>query len=169
MKNNIFYPKYPNTDRNKFWNVDGVTICNTYRAKGNEAYMVYVVGLDKIAEKEDDFSLRNQLFVALSRTKGWLNVSGIGNFKLYEEFKEVLNSGNKFNFVFQRPLAEKIENDSKKNIEIKVNDVIETSDGKRAKVIDKNNNILTIKISGNQKQEIMEENCEFIREGRSVY
>jgi len=107
LKNNILYPNYPNVDPNKFWNDGGVTFTTTYRAKGNEAYMVYVIGLDKIAEDESDFALRNQLFVALSRTKGWLEVSGVGNFSFYEEFKNVIKSGNTFEFVFQRPLFEK--------------------------------------------------------------
>ncbi|KXS47934.1 MAG: DNA/RNA helicase, superfamily I, partial [Halanaerobium sp. T82-1] len=109
LKNNIFYPKFPNEDRNKFWNEGGVTFTTTYRAKGNEAYMVYVIGLDKIAEDESNFALRNQLFVALSRTKGWLEVSGIGDFPMYDEFRKVIKSGNTFEFIFQRPLLEKEE------------------------------------------------------------
>ena len=113
LKNNVYYPKYPKTDPNKFWNKGGVTISNTYRAKGNEAYMVYVLGLDKIAEDETNFALRNQLFVALTRTKGWLNVSGIGEFPFYDEFKEVLESNNRFEFIFQRPLAEKLQKKKK--------------------------------------------------------
>ncbi|QTL97570.1 DUF4145 domain-containing protein [Iocasia frigidifontis] len=105
LNNNVYYPKYPEIDPNRFWNKGGVTICNTYRAKGNEAYMVYVIGLDQVAAAEDNFALRNQLFVALTRTKGWLNVSGVGEFSLYKEFREVLASGNRFEFIFQRPLS----------------------------------------------------------------
>lgn len=115
LKNNVYYPRYPKTDPNKYWNQGGVTVSNTYRAKGNEAYMVYVIGLDKIAEDEDNFVLRNQLFVALTRTKGWLHVSGVGEFPFYNEFREVLESGNKFEFVFQRPLAEKKEKQNNKS------------------------------------------------------
>ena len=106
-QNNVFYPNYPNIDPDKFWNEGGVTVSNTFRAKGNEAYMVYVIGLDKVAEEEANFALRNQLFVALTRTKGWLDISGIGNFKMYDEFREVLKSGNRFEFEFQRPVADK--------------------------------------------------------------
>jgi superfamily I DNA and RNA helicase len=114
LKNNILYLKYPNVDPNKFWNEGGVTFTTTYRAKGNEAYMVYVIGLDKIAEDEKNFALRNQLFVALSRTKGWLEVSGVGNFSFYEEFRNVVRSGNTFKFTFQRPLFEKRFKSTKK-------------------------------------------------------
>ncbi len=108
LKNNVYYPKYPEVDPDRFWNNGGVTIANTYRAKGNEAYMVYVIGLDKVAEDEANFALRNQLFVALTRTKGWLDISGVGHFQMYDEFREVLASGSRFEFIFQRPLAGKI-------------------------------------------------------------
>jgi superfamily I DNA and RNA helicase len=107
VNNNVYYPKYPKVDPDKFWNKGGVTVCTTYRAKGNEAYVVYVIGLDKIAKEEANFALRNQLFVALTRTKGWLDINGVGNFAMYEEFREVLESGNRFEFVFQRPKAER--------------------------------------------------------------
>ncbi len=107
LNNNVFYPSYPKVNPDKFWNENAVTVCTTYRAKGNEAYMIYVIGLDKVAEDEANFALRNQLFVALTRTKGWLDVSGIGDFKMYDEFREVIDSGNKFEFTFQRPVAEK--------------------------------------------------------------
>ncbi|MFW5795032.1 MAG: hypothetical protein ACOCV1_06070, partial [Bacillota bacterium] len=78
------------------------------------AYMVYVIGLDRIAEDESNFILRNQLFVALSRTKAWLEVSGVGNFSFYEEFINVIKSKNTFEFIFQRPLFEKKVNAAKK-------------------------------------------------------
>ena len=88
--------------------------------------MVYVIGLDKIAEDESNFALRNQLFVALSRTKGWLEVSGIGEFPMYKEFRNVIESGNTFEFTFQRPLAEKRKRkNNSKDRKIKENDVIE--------------------------------------------
>lgn len=107
LDNNQLNPGYPNYDPNKFWNKGGVTISNVYRAKGNEAYMLYVVGMDKIAAEEDNVALRNQLFVALTRTKGWLSLSGIGDFALYDEFEKVLNSGRTFEFTFKRPKVAK--------------------------------------------------------------
>lgn len=106
-KHNNEWPEFPEIDPDKFWNKGGVTLANTFRAKGNEAYMVYVIGLDKVAKEEANFTLRNQLFVALTRTKGWLEISGIGDHKMYDEFREVLDSGNRFEFVFQRPKSRK--------------------------------------------------------------
>lgn len=168
LKNNIIYPNYPNVDRNKFWNEGGVTFSTTYRAKGNEAYMVYVIGLDKIAEDEANFSLRNQLFVALSRTKGWLEVSGIGNFPMYEEFRNVINSGNTFEFTFKRPLAEKLKKQEQER-KLQVNDVVELNTGERGKIIDKKGDKLVVKLSPEKNRIIKEAKCSFIRKGKEVY
>ena len=38
---------------------------------GNEAEMVHVVGFDLIARDEESVNLRNGLFVALTRSRGW--------------------------------------------------------------------------------------------------
>ncbi len=100
---NILKPKYPNHDPNKFWCEGGVTVSRIHRAKGNEADMVYVIGLDNIAKSESDLNLRNQLFVALTRARGWAKLSGIGQAPLYEEMTAVINSGNTFHFTFRRP------------------------------------------------------------------
>ncbi len=108
VNKNVIYPKYPNIAPNKFWHQGAVTVSNIYRAKGNEAYMVYVGGLDNIAKNEADVGLRNQLFVALTRAKGWSDISGIGSYSMYQEFEDVIDSENTFEFEFQRPVADKI-------------------------------------------------------------
>lgn len=46
--------------RNRFWCPGAITISGIFRAKGHEASIVYVLGLDYIAEKESDISRRNQ-------------------------------------------------------------------------------------------------------------
>ena len=55
---------------NQFWHDGAVTISGIHRAKGNEAEMVYVIGLDEIAANEARLTHRNQLFVAMTRAKG---------------------------------------------------------------------------------------------------
>lgn len=94
-------PQYPNTNPDKFWHEGGVTISRIARAKGNEAEMVYVIGLDNVATNPDDISLRNQLFVAMTRARGWLTVSGTGdqNNSFYKEFRRVIDSGSSFEFI----------------------------------------------------------------------
>lgn len=53
-----------------------VTLSTVYRAKGNEAAVVFVVGAEAVALKSR--LGRNKVFTALTRTKAWLRVSGIG-------------------------------------------------------------------------------------------
>lgn len=55
-----------------------VTISTVHKAKGNEAYMVYVVGVDALFASAARVQTRNRLFTAMTRAKGWLRVSGVG-------------------------------------------------------------------------------------------
>jgi len=99
---NILQPDKENCDPNRFWCEGGVTVSRIHRAKGNEAEMVYVVGLDNVAKDASNLQLRNQLFVALTRAKGWLKLSGVGAYPLYEEMWRVIRSGDTFTFTFRR-------------------------------------------------------------------
>ena len=78
-------------DYNRFWYPGAVTISDIYRAKGQEADMVYLIGLDRIAVNESNLYLRNQLVVALTRTRAWVKISGIGNYSLYQELRQLIN------------------------------------------------------------------------------
>ncbi|MBW4527720.1 MAG: ATP-binding domain-containing protein [Phormidium tanganyikae FI6-MK23] len=89
---------------NRFWYEGSVTVSRIHRVKGNEADLVYVVGFDQIAEDESNITLRNQLFVALTRARGWVYLSGvIGDSPLYPEMRQVIESGDRFTFTFKRP------------------------------------------------------------------
>jgi superfamily I DNA and RNA helicase len=105
---NELKPQWPHSDPDRFWMEGGVTISRVPRAKGNEADMVYVIGFDNVASNEMDVSLRNQLFVALTRARGWVNLSGVGNYPMYEEMQRVIAAGDKFSFTFKRPLKRDI-------------------------------------------------------------
>lgn len=96
LRNNASFP-------NKFWNEGGITISRIHRAKGHEANIVYILGLDNVARNESSIAFRNQLFVALTRTRGWAYLSGIGNYPMYEEIRRVIESKNTINFTFQKP------------------------------------------------------------------
>lgn len=95
---NMLKPSYNNGHANQFWCEGGVTISRIHRAKGHEADMVYIVGLEQIAIAENNLNFRNQLFVAMTRSRGWLRLSGLGSYPLYEELAQVIKSGNKFTF-----------------------------------------------------------------------
>ena len=60
--------------------------------------MVYVVGFDNVAKNADDVNARNQLFVALTRARGWVTLTGIGYYPMYDEMQKVILSGNTFEF-----------------------------------------------------------------------
>ncbi|MBF2014441.1 MAG: ATP-binding domain-containing protein [Rivularia sp. T60_A2020_040] len=100
---NDLYPEYPNNSPDKFWCENGVTVSRINRAKGHEADMVYVVGFDKVARNENDMNHRNQLFVALTRARGWASLSGVGNYPMYDEMRRVITSGDTFTFTYKRP------------------------------------------------------------------
>lgn len=100
---NQLNPRWPDNDRDRFWYKDAVTVSRIARAKGNEADMVYVVGFDNVAENESDVSFRNQLFVGLTRARGWVRLSGIGSYAMYDEMQRVIASGDTFTFTYNRP------------------------------------------------------------------
>lgn len=100
---NILKSDPDNRNPNKFWCEGAVTVSRIHRAKGHESDIVYLVGLDNIAKDESNIALRNQLFIALTRTKGWVNISGIGAYPMYEELNQVIQTGDTFTFTFRRP------------------------------------------------------------------
>jgi len=87
----------------RFYVDDNVTLTTVYKAKGNEAASVYIVGIDGIfkQDKKDLISNRNKIFTALTRTKYWLTITGIGqaadNFK--KEYLKILSDYPYLNFV----------------------------------------------------------------------
>jgi superfamily I DNA and RNA helicase len=105
---NELKPQWPNYEPDRFWKEGGVTVSRVPRAKGNEADMVYVVGFDHVARNEADVSLRNQLFVALTRARGWVSLSGVGSYPMYEEMRRVIESEDTFTFTYKRPLKRDI-------------------------------------------------------------
>lgn len=99
--NTIKFP-WQASQPNKFWCEGGVTVSRIHRAKGNEADMIYVIGCDNVAKDESNVGLRNQLFVALTRARGWAVLSGIGDYPMYQEIQNVLDSGDTFKFTFRK-------------------------------------------------------------------
>mgnify|MGYP006274862427 CR=1 FL=1 len=105
---NIFATTSTQRHPNQFWCEGGVTVSRLHRAKGQEADMVYIVGLDHIAQDEGNLYLRNQLLTALTRTRAWVTLSGIGAYPFYEEFQRVLDSGDTFRFIYRQPPVREI-------------------------------------------------------------
>jgi superfamily I DNA and RNA helicase len=95
-----------NPDR--FWCEGAITISCVHNAKGNEADMVYIIGLDLIAKDESNIILRDRLFVALTRARAWVSLSGVGQYPMYREIRQVLASKDTFTFTYQPNLQREI-------------------------------------------------------------
>ncbi len=100
---NLFSTPSALRNPNQFWCEGGVTISRIHRAKGQEADMVYIIGLDQIAKAEADLYLRNQLFTAITRTRAWVSLSGVGSYPFYEELQAVISSGDTFCLTYRQP------------------------------------------------------------------
>lgn len=57
---------------------DRVTLSTVHKAKGNEAMMVFVSGVEALYNARRYRGTRNKIFTAFTRTKAWLRVSGLG-------------------------------------------------------------------------------------------
>lgn len=65
-----------NADRDTF-KIDGFVTCSSiFRAKGNEAPMVYIVNAESCACGAEMIALRNTLFTALTRSRAWVRICG---------------------------------------------------------------------------------------------
>lgn len=66
------------TERDIFY-VKGEIMCSQiYRAKGNEAPLVYVVNADYCATGDGLALSRNILFTAITRSRAWVKITGVG-------------------------------------------------------------------------------------------
>jgi len=70
---------YRDKNPRNFWKDGAVTIASVYQAKGNEADFVFVIGLEDTAADFLNVQARNALFVAMTRTKGWISLNGLGD------------------------------------------------------------------------------------------
>lgn len=76
QSNNIHADKFSVND---FQVENKVTLSTIHKAKGNEAYSVYIVGMDALFPHDRNVRERNMLFTAMTRSKGWLTMTGSGS------------------------------------------------------------------------------------------
>ena len=82
---------------------DSVAFSGIYRAKGNEAAMVYIINAQACFDSSLELAkLRNQLFTAITRSKAWVRVLGIGKDmeKLIAEYQRVKLHNFKLDFIY---------------------------------------------------------------------
>lgn len=86
-----------------FSNDNSVAFTGIYRAKGNEAAMVYVINAQSCYNSSVDMAkIRNQLFTAITRSKAWVRVVGVGaSMKgLVSEYAKVKEKDFKLDFIY---------------------------------------------------------------------
>jgi superfamily I DNA and RNA helicase len=89
---------------------DSITFTGIYRAKGNEAGMVYIVDAhESIGSAASLASVRNRLFTAITRSKSWVRVLGVGDEmqKLIDEYESVKAAS--FELRFKYPTIRQLE------------------------------------------------------------
>lgn len=132
-----------------------VTLSTVYKAKGNEAAMVFVVGCDVVEPDKDDRTMRNKLFTAFTRAKAWLRISGLNieNSSLIKEINQIKRKDFVLDFTYKSAHIIKRDLDSansKKGAERKfMEDMIEKA-----------------KVSGFTEQEIMNMINNYVNESR---
>jgi superfamily I DNA and RNA helicase len=90
-------------NNNTFFSVENhVTLSTINKAKGNETGMVYIVGIDAVFNHKDYVIDRNKLFTAITRSKGWVTLTGAASAKLCEVEMNKLKA-NYYKLVFKQP------------------------------------------------------------------
>ena len=95
------------TDPDEFHKASSITCTGIFRAKGNEAAMVYVINSDDCHTDAANLARkRNQLFTAITRSKAWVRVTGVGRGMeaLIEEYVALKQTG--FELTFRYPTEE---------------------------------------------------------------
>ncbi|SFO49946.1 Superfamily I DNA and RNA helicases [Geodermatophilus obscurus] len=87
---------------------DSVAIAHIYRAKGNEAPMVYALDAQYASGHVNQLTRRNTLFTALTRSRAWIRVSGWGDGMetIAHEFNEVV--AHQYRLEFRTPTSEQL-------------------------------------------------------------
>ena len=84
-------------------NEESVAFTGIYRAKGNEAAMVYVINSDLCYDSTFELAKkRNQLFTAITRSKAWVRVLGVGEDmnKLAKEYEQTKDHNFTLDFIY---------------------------------------------------------------------
>ena len=90
---------------------ESVAFTGIYRAKGNEAGMVYIINAQDCYDARDRrptapnlARIRNRLFTAITRSKAWVRVLGVGEEMklLKEEYDRLAKEDFKLQFAYPR-------------------------------------------------------------------
>lgn len=92
------------SSRDEFFQENSIAFTGIYRAKGNEAAMVYVINAQEclLGSKVEIAKKRNILFTAMTRSKAWLRVIGYGGQMqlLKREFEQIKSKDFALEFTY---------------------------------------------------------------------
>lgn len=78
-----------------------VTLSSVNKAKGNECGVVFICGIDSVFKNPNNVVMRDKLFTSMTRTKGWLYLSGCGDKmdSFFKELKKIEENNYKLEFI----------------------------------------------------------------------
>ncbi|CAM3045746.1 Superfamily I DNA and RNA helicases [Flavobacterium succinicans] len=79
-----------------------VTLSTLNKAKGNESGMVYIVGTEYAFRNKDYIIDRNKIFTAITRSKGWVVLTGFEKANQCKKEMDFLKK-NDYKFIFKQP------------------------------------------------------------------
>lgn len=85
-----------------FYRENKVTLSSVFKAKGNEAAMVFVCGCDAFEKRMYERKMRNMIFTSFTRAKVWLRITGTGEESLNQirtEIEKLRDNDYKFCFL----------------------------------------------------------------------
>lgn len=96
-------PGIGGVERDKFGEKGFVTLSTVFKAKGNESFIVYIMGFDYLYDYIDFIYARNRAFTSISRSKGWCRITGVGE-KMNRAIVEINETQKNIpRFIFQFP------------------------------------------------------------------
>ena len=125
---NLLNAPYNNTS---FFREGYVTLSTVNKAKGNECGMVIICGIDVAFEQPNNVVMRDRIFTSMTRTKGWLYLTGCNdNMQLLLKEFQCLKA-NDYKLVFEQPdesSTKNIENVSRVTVtaQVKISNTIES-------------------------------------------
>lgn len=147
------------TSPDKFFLQDSIAITSIFRAKGNEGAMIYIICAEGCYSGYELIKKRNILFTAITRSKGWVKITGLGNDmkSLAAEFRKA--KSNNYQLKFTYPTEEAMLN---------LNTIHRDLTEPEKKAIELTNNNLNIvlnelKKGTIKKEDLSKENIDYIR------
>ena len=98
------------TTPDEFFQAGSITCTGIHRAKGNEVAMVYVINANQCYTAGAGLSqVRNRLFTAITRSKAWVRVTGVGSMmqSLLNEYEAIADAD--FELRFRYPTAPELK------------------------------------------------------------